>query len=236
MSSWQNHYFQRGVSHGVQDGLERSFIVCCGHFGWWIYFWIYPLSPLMHISYTCSCFSFCLWLSMGRSVLVSVLGIFSVPGPTTCTKMIFVSTLVTFFANSCWAFSQSGEMCWHLLHVLPGPPLALWSVVTFFELECHCDLINVVAVATPPLDLCQLNGLLLSSHAPWHVGEGLWMWHPLWNFLWPDLHIFDFINGLFAWKSNSKVYLTIFSALQMHVAGLQPASQTLVVWNMSLVL
>ena len=27
MSSWQNHYFQRGVSHGAQDGLERSFIL-----------------------------------------------------------------------------------------------------------------------------------------------------------------------------------------------------------------
>ena len=34
----------------------------------------------------------------------SVLGIFSVPGPTIHTKMIFISTLVTLFAP-CWAFS-----------------------------------------------------------------------------------------------------------------------------------
>ena len=86
MSSWQNHYFQRGVSHGVQDGLERSFILCCGHFWWQIYFWIYPLSPLMHVSYACSC-------SLTYNMYWND----------------FISTLVTIFAP-CWAFSWQVQL------------------------------------------------------------------------------------------------------------------------------
>ena len=58
----------------------------------------------------------------------------------------------------------------HLLHVLPGPPLALWPL-PFLNLNVMISSM-VVAVAIPLLDLCQLKSLL-SSHAPWHVGGGL---------------------------------------------------------------
>ena len=49
------------------------------------------------------------WLSTGWSVLVSVLGIFSIPSPTTCSKIIFVSTLVALFAPH-WAFSWQVQL------------------------------------------------------------------------------------------------------------------------------
>ena len=138
MSSWQNHYFQRGVSHGDEDGLERSFFYALHTSGGrstsgcvlWILWCISPVpapaSP------------FAAWLSMGWSVLVSVLGTFSVPGPATCTKMIFVSTLVSYFAP-CWAFSQ-WMRCAAYAACLTWATLGSVAI-TFFKLK-HLDIIN----------------------------------------------------------------------------------------------
>ena len=210
MSSWQNHYFQRGVSHGVQDGLERSFIVCCGHLRWWIYFWsvlwvLWCISPM-----PAPASPFASWLSMGWSVLVSVLGIFSVPGPTTHTKMIFVSTLVTFVAP-CWAFSQWVRCAAFAACLILGCTLGSVAI-TFFKFE-HLDLINHCCCCNSSIGSCVGWSLLLSSHAPWHVGEGLCMWCPLSSFF--DLtHLFYFKIVLLHEKATLS-YVTIFSALSI---------------------
>ena len=172
MSSWQNHYFldglERSVSHGVQDGLERSFVLCCEALQCgrsisgsvlWVLWCISPMpapaSP------------FALWLSMGQSVLVSVLGIFSVPGPTTCTEMVLKWFL---FLHLCHFLPHAGHSLggWyvlHLLHVFPGPPSALLPFLNLMVLISSM----VAAVATPPLDLCQLKSftVILCSLACW---------------------------------------------------------------------
>ena len=44
----------------------------------------------------------------------------------------------------------------HLLHVLPGPPLALLPINVLISS-------TVVAVANPPLDLCQLKSFTVIS-------------------------------------------------------------------------
>ena len=75
---------------------------------------------------------FASWLSMGQSALVSVLGIFSVLGPATYTKMIFVFTLVTFFAPH-WALSW-WMRCAALAACLTWATLDSVAV-TFFKLD-----------------------------------------------------------------------------------------------------
>ena len=80
--------------------------------------------------------------------------------------------------------SLSGWDMLHLPHVLPGPPLALWPL-PFLNLNVLISSM-VVAIAIPPLDLCQLKSFTVISCAPWHVGGGLDMLCPLSSFLiWP---------------------------------------------------
>ena len=76
--------------------------------------------------------------SMGQSVLVSILGIFSVPGPTTHTKMIFISTPVTIFAP-CWAFSWWVRLSTSATCLTWGT--LCFVAITFLEVEA-LDLIN----------------------------------------------------------------------------------------------
>ena len=92
---------------------------------------------------------------------VSVLGIFSAPGPAIHTKMIFISTLVTSICpmlGILWV----GVRCAAFAACLTWATLGS-VVITFLELE-GLDLINmVVAVATPPLDLCWLKSFTVIS-------------------------------------------------------------------------
>ena len=86
-------------------------------------------------------------------------------GPTTCTEMIFISTLVTFLAPH-WAFSRQVRHA-TFAACLPGATLGSMAI-TFPEFEgsdlvyggCHCNSsIGLVAVEVP--DCClMLFGIL----------------------------------------------------------------------------
>ena len=97
--------------HGDQNGLEMNQFLCCGYLGSQICFWIHSLSPLMSISCICSCVTSGLLCLYGSThVSVPVMGMVSVPvfGPAIHTEVVFISTLVAFFAI-CRALSRAGE-------------------------------------------------------------------------------------------------------------------------------
>ena len=111
------------------------------------------------------------WFSKGWFVLVSVLGIFSVPGPIIHSKMIFISTLVTILAPH-WAFSR-WVWCTAFDTCLTQTTLGSMAV-TFLELEGF-DFIYVFCCVHLHHWTCVSWSLLPSSH----TGEGLYMWLPL---------------------------------------------------------
>ena len=81
-------------------------------------FWVlWHMSPM-----PAPAFPFVLWLSMGQSVLVSVSVFFYVPHPATCSKMIFVSTLVAPFA-----YVMSSLFFFDLTHFLTSKCFIAWN-------------------------------------------------------------------------------------------------------------
>ena len=102
--------------------------------------------------------------------------------------------------------SLSGWDMLHLPHVLPGPPLALWTL-PFLNFNVLI-LSMVVAVAIPPLDLCQLKSFTVIScslaccRRAWYITSSLFFF---------DLTHFSTSKCLVTWKSNS-VLCTIFLA------------------------
>ena len=94
----------------------------------------------------------------------------------------------------------------HLLHVLPGPPLALWPL-PFLNLNVLISSM-VVAVAIPPLDLCWLKSftVISCSLACWRRA-----WYMMSSFFFFNLTHFLTSKCFVAWKSNSVLH-TIFSA------------------------
>ena len=99
------------------------------------------------------------------SALGSLVPISWLFGPTTCTEMVFITTLVTFLAP-CWAFSRQVRHNAFATY-LPGATLGSWAI-TFLKFEgsdliyggCHCNSsIGLVSVEVP--DCClMLFGIL----------------------------------------------------------------------------
>ena len=146
-----------------------------------------------------------LWPSMGQSVLVSVSGIFYVPHPTTCTKMIFCfRTCDIFCPMLCILFvGVTVHICCisYLGHPWPC------SHYPFLCLKWISSML--AAMATPPLGLCRLKSFTVISYS-------LSCWRRA-QYVTSSLLFFDQTHFLtskcfVAWKSNS-VLCTIFSSL-----------------------
>ena len=101
--------------------------------------------------------------------------------PTTCTKIVFIYTFMTFLAL-CWAFSQWMR---HAAFTTCLTWATLGSVVIAFPEIEWLDLIYGCCCCNSTIGFVLVE-VLLSSHAPWHVGGGLDTWHPLSSsFIWP---------------------------------------------------
>ena len=100
--------------------------------------------------------------------------------PTASTKMIFMSTFMTFLTK-CWTFLGGCECCIYCILYLSCFLLCIITCVAFLYLKVLISS-TVVAITVPPLDLCLLKSFTLIC-VLWHVGRVLHMWHPLSSFL-----------------------------------------------------
>ena len=169
------HGHLRSDSHGAFEGLERNLILML---------WALCMSDLL-LDLNLDCLPLGLVMShcaptMGWSFAISLALLL---WPTISTKMIFISTLVTFLAE-CWAFSG-------------------WMRFAAFTLCFTCATLGSEAIAFLEFEGLWFHWLLMLlqfhhwtcvcwslftviSCTLWHAGGGLGMWHPLTSYsIWP---------------------------------------------------